>query len=54
MKFYKKLQKYSYKLDSSEGMVYLNIANEKYLVNAIGSDRNYALESFNGDYFVKE
>ena len=24
------------------------------LVNAIGSDRNYALESFNGDYFVKE
>ena len=35
--FYKKLQKYSYKLDSSEGMVYLNIANEKYLVNAIGN-----------------
>ena len=24
------------------------------LVNAIGNDRNYALESFNGDYFVKE
>lgn len=35
--FYKKLKQYSYKLDSSEGMIYVNIANEKYLINAIGN-----------------
>lgn len=35
----------------ADTLEYLSVED---LVNAIGSDRNYALESFNGDYFVKE
>lgn len=35
----------------ADSLEYLSVED---LVNAIGNDRNYALESFNGDYFVKE
>lgn len=35
----------------ADSLEYLSIDD---LVNAIGDDRNYALESFDGDYFVKE
>jgi amidophosphoribosyltransferase len=35
----------------ADSLEYLSVDD---LVNAIGSDRNYALESFDGDYFVKE
>jgi amidophosphoribosyltransferase len=35
----------------ADSLEYLSIED---LVNAIGNDRNYALESFDGDYFVKE
>ena len=35
----------------ADSLEYLSIDD---LTNAIGSDRNYALESFDGDYFVKE
>ena len=35
----------------ADSLEYLSVDD---LVNAIGNDRNYALESFNGDYFVKE
>lgn len=35
----------------ADSLEYLSIDG---LVNAIGNDRNYALESFDGDYFVKE
>ncbi|UTJ06841.1 amidophosphoribosyltransferase [Arcobacter roscoffensis] len=35
----------------ADSLKYLSIDD---LTNAIGNDRNYALESFNGDYFVKE
>ena len=35
----------------ADTLEYLSVED---LVNAIGNDRNYALESFNGDYFVKE
>jgi amidophosphoribosyltransferase len=34
----------------ADSLEYLSIED---LVNSIGNDRNYALESFNGDYFVK-
>lgn len=34
----------------ADSLEYLSVDD---LVNAIGNDRNYALESFNGDYFVK-
>ena len=34
----------------ADSLEYLSVDD---LVNAIGSDRNYALESFDGDYFVK-
>jgi len=35
----------------ADSLEYLSIDD---LVNAIGNDRNYGLESFDGDYFVKE
>ena len=35
----------------ADSLEYLSVDD---LVNAIGNDRDYALESFNGDYFVKE
>ncbi len=35
----------------ADSLEYLSVDD---LVNAIGNDRNYALESFDGDYFVKE
>lgn len=35
----------------ADSLEYLSIDD---LTNAIGNDRNYALESFDGDYFVKE
>lgn len=35
----------------ADSLEYLSVED---LVNAIGNDRNYALESFDGDYFVKE
>lgn len=35
----------------ADSLEYLSVED---LVNAIGNNRNYALESFNGDYFVKE
>ena len=35
----------------ADSLKYLSVDD---LTNAIGNDRNYALESFNGDYFVKE
>ena len=35
----------------ADSLEYLSVDD---LTNAIGNDRNYALESFNGDYFVKE
>ncbi len=35
----------------ADSLEYLSIDD---LVNAIGNDRNYALESFDGDYFVKK
>jgi len=35
----------------ADSLSYLSVDD---LTNAIGNDRNYALESFNGDYFVKE
>lgn len=35
----------------ADSLAYLSVDD---LTNAIGNDRNYALESFNGDYFVKE
>jgi amidophosphoribosyltransferase len=35
----------------ADSLSYLSVDD---LVHAIGNDRNYALESFNGDYFVKE
>ena len=34
----------------ADSLEYLSVDD---LVNALGNDRNYALESFNGDYFVK-
>ncbi|GGD31469.1 amidophosphoribosyltransferase [Malaciobacter pacificus] len=34
----------------ADSLAYLSVDD---LVDAIGNDRNYALESFNGDYFVK-
>ena len=34
----------------ADSLEYLSLED---LVNAIGNDRNYALESFDGDYFVK-
>jgi amidophosphoribosyltransferase len=34
----------------ADSLEYLSIDD---LVNAIGNDRNYGLESFDGDYFVK-
>ncbi len=34
----------------ADSLEYLSIDD---LVNAIGNDRHYALESFDGDYFVK-
>ena len=35
----------------ADSLEYLSVDD---LVNAIGNDRKYALESFDGDYFVKE
>ncbi len=48
----------SFKMNKDEVCEYIEADSLEYLsvddlVNAIGNDRNYALESFNGDYFVK-
>ena len=40
-----------YKYKEADSLEYLSVDD---LVNAIGNDRKYALESFDGDYFVKE